>query len=958
MDQPSSSGYSDAYANLAPMRIRSESVRSTVAGYFEQQMMQGDGSGDAELSQDINESTGPQSEYDLALERFMRNEIDYDEFMKLTGGMQLGDEELENNVTFDDHEDGYDEEVDDDELLIKPEALLSAAKKPALTGQEEGNIPAETRNLVRELITDELGTGVAKPPTQSTPRPRKLNAALDSLLGQANLSYARGQTQHALDMLLEVIKQEPRHPESYRQVSEIYRELNQPHRSLHYGLLAAHLDYHTPAGEWSHLGDLSSRLEKYEESAACYGRAIRLEPNNWKDYEKRIATLDMLGMRSLSMKTRLQAAQMIDHSTANVDFEWFSKLIKTVAEYYISINDEDKAIQALEAYVLRSKLFGREAESQHETLIKMWMAKDKFGEAAKSILALCSGIETKNPDGSSAVTVTFKNGTFTIEPYPPPASIYFEIEDSVSMNILCRLCVCLIKSNNKNLAQEAIPFLLRRSFNTREAEELTLDIARAYAQITAHPAARRFLEQLLDLGQFAHCANLWFLLGNALMQLEENQKAMEAYEKVLELNSSHVDARINLSGLQQRIGLSDRALETLRDYDLDTCTYLPDERLLIRQVDVLFDQGRYEQFIRCARMLLTPYFYEVYARPELFAKRKSGPHKGTAFAISNTLCSHALTALRNTPLEKFVKRLGSIAIADGRTVDGLTAVQLHDYSLRLIEQLEVLGRYQDMLGVCCYAFLQPKIQKTSSTENFKSILFYCAIKAENWLLGFEYVRWLHTSVIQSAGDFPPNHREVLFRRIFNAMNYIFCHSQQVSYHRYIMRSLAKSSGNHALQTISGNNSLITGTYRHALCEYFKVWSDNRNNALICFLIGLTFIHMSCKKDLSSRHMVALRGLAFVKRYEKMRTVRQEVYYNLGRMLHQLSITPLAIHFYKLALAEPSPVIVTYDEDGNEHLECLDKYDLRHFAAHNLVLIYRASGNDILARNIYQKYCIV
>ena len=40
-----------------------------------------------------------------------------------------------------------------------------------------------------------------------------------------------------------------------------------------------------------------------------------------------------------------------------------------VAEYYISINDEDKAILALEAFVLRSKEFGRSAESQHETLV-------------------------------------------------------------------------------------------------------------------------------------------------------------------------------------------------------------------------------------------------------------------------------------------------------------------------------------------------------------------------------------------------------------------------------------------------------------------------------------------------------------------------------------------------------------------------------------------------------------
>lgn len=51
------------------------------------------------------------------------------------------------------------------------------------------------------------------------------------------------------------------------------------------------------------------------------------------------------------------------------------------------------------------------------------------------------------------------------------------------------------------------------------------------------------------------------------------------------------------------------------------------------------------------------------------------------------------------------------------------------------------------------------------------------------------------------------------------MNYIFCHSQNVSYHRYIMRSLSKIPGNIALQMISGNNSLVTGAYRHALGDF-------------------------------------------------------------------------------------------------------------------------------------------
>lgn len=48
------------------------------------------------------------------------------------------------------------------------------------------------------------------------------------------------------------------------------------------------------------------------------------------------------------------------------------------------------------------------------------------------------------------------------------------------------------------------------------------------------------------------------------------------------------------------------------------------------------------------------------------------------------------------------------------------------------------------------------------------------------------------------------------------MNYVFCHRQNVCYHRFVMRALAKTPENYPLHMISGNNSLITGSYRHAL----------------------------------------------------------------------------------------------------------------------------------------------
>jgi general transcription factor 3C polypeptide 3 (transcription factor C subunit 4) len=77
-----------------------------------------------------------------------------------------------------------------------------------------------------------------------------------------------------------------------------------------------------------------------------------------------------------------------------------------------------------------------------------------------------------------------------------------------------------------------------------------------------------------------------------------------------------------------------------------------------------------------------------------------------------------------------------------------------------------------------------------------------------------------------------------------------------------MRQLVIKPDSDALHIISGNNSLVTGAYRHALGEYFSVWLRHRQNPLLAFLIALTFGHISCKKDISSRHVVAIRVTLF------------------------------------------------------------------------------------------------
>lgn len=68
-------------------------------------------------------------------------------------------------------------------------------------------------------------------------------------------------------------------------------------------------------------------------------------------------------------------------------------------------------------------------------------------------------------------------------------------------------------------------------------------------------------------------------------------------------------------------------------------------------------------------------------------------------------------------------------------------------------------------------------------------------------------------------------RHAYYSRVFNGMNYVFCHHQNVSYHRFIMRALTKTPDNLPLHMISGNNSLITGSYRHALGRSKQNWGS-------------------------------------------------------------------------------------------------------------------------------------
>ncbi|MFN9944057.1 MAG: hypothetical protein ACK56I_31770, partial [bacterium] len=82
---------------------------------------------------------------------------------------------------------------------------------------------------------------------------------------------------------------------------------------------------------------------------------------------------------------------------------------------------------------------------------------------------------------------------------------------------------------------------------------------------------------------------------------------------------------------------------------------------------------------------------------------------------------------------------------------------------------------------------------------------------------------------------------------------------------------------------------------------------------------------------------------------------QEVYYNLGRALHQLSLFSLAVPCYEHVLVSNSatspPSSSASSSSGSPA-----SMSLKREAAYNLSLIYRLSGADAMARHVLAAYC--
>eukprot|EP01094_Clydonella_sp_ATCC50884_P005311 TRINITY_DN1423_c0_g1_i2.p1 TRINITY_DN1423_c0_g1~~TRINITY_DN1423_c0_g1_i2.p1 ORF type:complete len:111 (-),score=36.69 TRINITY_DN1423_c0_g1_i2:490-822(-) len=108
------------------------------------------------------------------------------------------------------------------------------------------------------------------------------------------------------------------------------------------------------------------------------------------------------------------------------------------------------------------------------------------------------------------------------------------------------------------------------------------------------------------------------------------------------------------------------------------------------------------------------------------------------------------------------------------------------------------------------------------------------------------------------------------------------------------------------------------------------------------------------RNVHGRHVTIVRAVAFMMRYYELSEKSPRASYNVGRAFHQLDLTHFAIPYYEKALAGAGPAL----NDEHYELRQSEHVIMRRFAAHNLMLIYKASGQEDRAREILYEYLVI
>lgn len=480
------------------------------------------------------------------------------------------------------------------------------------------------------------------------------------------------------------------------------------------------------------------------------------------------------------------------------------------------------------------------------------------------------------------------------------------IPDELIMDFQSKLIVSLIHLRCFSLLDQVIQHIFDK-IDIEDAGDCYLDVAEALMKEEKYEYALKLLTPLVQSKNYSLAA-VWLRHADCHRAIGNLADAISSYRCVINL-AQHLGARLTLAALLKQKGEFDEALDAL--YQSPESGII-DPGVLYERCLLFKEIGRDKELIENGFLLLSRHCYKLRNRQEMQAvciQRYS----------SRVQMLKEVRQSRCEPLEDYdMPEFGQSDLEPSPDQEWNLLLDV----LRSCYKLKMYGMLQKIIFTIFFSKRLVSYQKEIEFLAFLSCL-YARDYNFGYALGKEYLA-----------------KDMKNKRLWNIFNQIIQNAEDIRYIRFVSRTFSKYDVPQYVNVIQGSNYLTSGSYKYAMNDYIALYKDIKD-PILPLLISVTLTNIACQKYSAKKHSVITQVIAYMEEYRKLREpeASQEIYYNFGRMYHQLGLVSLALDNYRKALAAENDWTRKYPQ----------YLSLKAEIAYNIHLIYKASGNYDLAR---------
>ncbi|BBN06711.1 general transcription factor 3C polypeptide 3 (transcription factor C subunit 4) [Marchantia polymorpha subsp. ruderalis] len=792
-------------------------------------------------------------------------------------------------------------------------------------------------------------------------RRSRLTPEVAKMLGEANLLYAMGKFEEAVELLKECVRIAPNVPDSYHTLGLLYDAMSDRKKALNFYMIAAHL---TPKDSvlWKRLASWSMEQGNIGQVIYCLTKAVKADPDD-------------------------------------VDAKWDR------ASLFAEHNDYQKAAEAFEQLLLQRPSdveVGKMVAKMHH----------KTGQCERAIQVLEKLVE-EHPAEADLTAVNLlaellmESGQFaTAIAHIDHASTLYCPDQHLPIDLSTKAGICHAYLGN---LEDAESFFEELSEERIEGfADLIMDVGDAYLALGEHKYALHYYGMLHGDKTFDN-AGVCLKMAECHAALKETRAAIDLYYRVLQDLPHHIETRLTLATILDENGQFDEAISVLAPPESSESVGPPgdvedswwkDGEVRKKLAQLYLSHELYPQYLdtlvpaiqetlylesqnhkvrnpkRLRKSVLLERVRWIEDRPadEVF-------HGFRPVLSSSNMVKAARAKKRLQQLLEDKKDRKAAALAAGQTYeseeeedDEPIPNEVHHVKQPLPNLLKDEEHYQLILQ-CCRTLTSSKrywealeivhhtLQAGSGLgqekrDELRNLGARIAYQTRDANYGFDCVKYMVAQRPYSTS-------------VWNRYYQVISRSEArvPKHNKFMLHMRSKYPDVVPTMIISGHQFSMISQQQGALREYLQAYKLQPEDPFINLCVGTAFINLSLGFRLSNRNQCVMQGFAFLYKYQRLVNFNQESNFNLARAYHHVGLVQLASTYYEKVLStyvkDRPPVKLPHEaveiETGIPPKKVTSDHDLGHCnlqreAAYNLHLIYKRSGSSNLARQLLKDYC--